>query len=107
MTEAGVLARLGAIDPAPLFVFSLFPYLAFLWLAGQVEGFPKLALRGFQLTLLFVAITIVASVIALQHYGEQLADVDWLHGGAEAFLTAANLLVVLGFSRALQGMNKS
>ena len=107
MTEPGLLARLGAIDPAPLFVFSLFPYLAFLWLAGQVEGFPKLALRGFQLTLLFVAVTIVASVIALQSYGRQLADVDWLHGGAEAFLTAANLLVVVGFSRALQGMNKS
>ena len=84
MTEPGLLTRLGAIDPAPLFVFSLFPYLAFLWLAGQVEGFPKLALRGFQLTLVFVAVTIVASVLALQSYGRQLADVYWLNGGAEA-----------------------
>ena len=107
MAELHLLERLGAIDPAPLFVLSLFPYLAFLWLAGQVNGFPKLALRGFQLTLLFVAVTIVASVIALQSYGRQLADVDWLHGGAEAFLTAANLLILLGFSQALKGVNKS
>ena len=107
MAELHLLERLGAIDPAPLFVLSLFPYLAFLWLADQVNGFPKLALRGFQLTLLFVAVTIVASVIALQRYGHQLADVDALHGGAEAFLTAANLLIVVGFSQALQGMNKS
>ena len=107
MAELNLLERLGAIDPAPLFVLSLFPYLAFLWLARQVNGFPKLALRGFQLTLLFVAVTIVASVAALQIYGRQLADVDWLHGGAESFLTTANLLIVVGFSRALQGMNKS
>ncbi|MEB3261487.1 MAG: DUF3593 domain-containing protein [Cyanobacteriota bacterium] len=107
MTEMELLTRLAAIDPSPLFVLSLFPYLAFLWLAGKVEGFPRLALRGFQLTLLFVAVTIVASLIALQTYGRQLADVDWLHGGAESFLTLANLLVVVGFSQALQGMNKS
>lgn len=107
VTTGALLQRLGAIDPTPLFVVSLFPYLAFLWLAGRVEGFPKLALRGFQLTLLFVAVTIAASLVALTVYGRQLADVDPLHGGAEAFLTAANLLIVLGFIRALEGMNKS
>jgi hypothetical protein len=107
MTDLGLLERLAGFDPSPLFVTSLFPYLAFLWLAGKVEGFPRLALRGFQLTLLFVAVTILASVVAMQVYGRQLADVDPLHGGAEAFLTLANLLVVAGFSQALQGMNKS
>ncbi len=95
-----LLQWLGGIDPAPLFVLSLLPYLAFLWLASRVEGFPPLALRGFQLTLVFVAVTIVASIIALQTTGRQLADVDPLHGGAEAFLTLANLLVAVGFSRA-------
>jgi len=95
-----LLQWLGAIDPSPLFVLSLLPYLAFLWLAGRVEGFPPLALRGFQLTLVFVAVTIAASLIALQTSGKQLADVDPLHGGAEAFLTLANLLVAIGFSQA-------
>lgn len=101
-TAAGLplLQWLGEIDPTPLFVLSLLPYLAFLWLAGRVEGFPPLALRGFQLTLLFVAVTIAASILALQISGRQLADVDPLHGGAEAFLTLANLLVAIGFSRA-------
>ncbi len=88
---------LGAIDPAPFFVLSLLPYLAFLWWARQVRAFPRLALRGFQLTLLFVAVTIVAAVAAQQIYGRQLADVDPLHGGAEAFLTLSNLVVLLGF----------
>jgi hypothetical protein len=95
-----LLARLATIDPAPFFVLSLLPYLAFLWSAGRVEGFPRLALRGFQLTLLFVAVTIAASIVALQTSGRQLADVDGLHGGAEAFLTLANLLVAVGFSEA-------
>ena len=94
-----VLQWLAGIDPTPLFVFSLLPYLLFLKLASQVEGFPRLALRGFQLTLLFVAVTIVAAIAALQLTGRQLADVDPLHGGAEAFLTLSNLLVLLGFSR--------
>ena len=107
MTDPGLLERLAAVDPAPLFVISLFPYLAFLGFAAKVKGFPRLGLRGFQATLLFVVITIVASVIALKVYGRQLADVDVLHGSAEAFLTLANLLVVVGFSRAVQGMNKS
>lgn len=93
----GLLERLAALDPGPLFVLSLLPYLLFLWWARQVEAFPRLALRGFQLTLLFVAITIVAAVAAEQVWGRQLADVDPLHGGAEAFLTLANLVVVLGF----------
>jgi hypothetical protein len=92
------LAGLAAIDPAPLFVLSLLPYLAFLWWCSRVRAFPKLALRGFQLTLLFVAVTIAAAVVAQLRFGRQLADVDPLHGGAEAFLTLSNALVMLGFA---------
>ena len=89
--------QLGGIDPAPFFVLSLLPYLAFLWWAQKVRAFPRLALRGFQLTLLFVAVTIAAAVVTQLAYGRQLADVDPLHGGAEAFLTLSNLVVLLGF----------
>jgi hypothetical protein len=95
---SGPLSWLASIDPTPLFVLSLLPYLAFLWWAGRIEGFPKLALRGFQFTLVFVAVTIGAAVIAQLRYGALLANVDPLHGGAESLLTISNLLVVLGFS---------
>jgi hypothetical protein len=91
------LERLASFDPTPLFVLSLIPYLAFLWWASRVESFPPLALRGFQLTLLFVAVTIAAAIVAQVRYGQLLANVDPLHGGAEAFLTLSNLLVALGF----------
>jgi hypothetical protein len=95
-----LLRLLAGVDPAPLFVLSLIPYLAFLYWGGKVKGFPRLALRGFQLTLLFVAVTIAAAVLAELRFGRQLADVDLLHGGAEAFLTLSNLLVALGFLQA-------
>ncbi|MEB3271536.1 MAG: DUF3593 domain-containing protein [Synechococcus sp.] len=94
------LPWLAGFDPAPLFVLSLLPYLAFLVWAGRLRAFPRLALRGFQLTLLFVAVTIVAAIVAERLVGRQLADVDPLHGGAEAFLTLSNLLVALGFTLA-------
>lgn len=95
-----LLQPLAAVDPAPLFVLSLLPYLAFLRWAGRSGRFPPLALRGFQSTLVFVAVTIVAAVVAELRFGQQLADVDPLHGAAEAFLTVANLMVLLGFSTA-------
>ena len=94
------LERFAASDPAPFFVLSLLPYLGFLWWASKVEAFPRLALRGFQLTLLFVAVTIVAAIVAQVRFGALLADVDSLHGGAEAFLTLSNLLVMWGFASA-------
>ncbi|MEB3156708.1 MAG: DUF3593 domain-containing protein [Cyanobacteriota bacterium] len=97
LTVTAPLAGLAAVNPGPFFVLSLIPYLAFLFWASRVRAFPRLALLGFQLTLLFVAVTIVASIVAQRRYGELLANVDGLHGGAEAFLTLSNLLVVLGF----------
>jgi hypothetical protein len=47
---------------------------------------------------LFGAITIAAAIVAQLRYGELLANVDFLHGGAESLLTVSNLLVVLGFA---------
>jgi len=99
MSVSALLQSLAAVDPAPLFALSLLPYLAFLWFARRSGRMPPLALLGFALTLLFVAVTIGAALLAEGHYGRQLADVDALHGGAEAFLTLSNLLVLLGFSQ--------
>jgi hypothetical protein len=99
-TGTWLLQPLAAFDPTPLFVLSLLPYLAFLRWARRSGRFPPLALRGFEFTLVFVAVTIAAAVVAQQRFGHQLADVDVLHGGAEAFLTFGNLLILLGFSLA-------
>lgn len=85
-----------------LFGASLFPYLAFLWFLTKSGQTPKLALIGFYMTLVFVAITIPAGLYAELVLKQSLANVDWLHGGAESFLTIANILVVIGFSRSNQ-----
>jgi Protein of unknown function (DUF3593) len=90
-----------------LFAISLFPYLGFLWFLTRSPKVPRLALIGFYATLLFVGITIPAGLYAEQHYGESLANVDWLHGGAEVFLTLANVFVVLGFQRAIAHHQKT
>ena len=84
-----------------LFALSLFPYLGFLWFISRVPQMPRLALYGFYGTLVFVGITIPAGIYAQSAYGKSLANVDWLHGGAEVFLTLANILVVLGFRQAI------
>ena len=89
------------IDKDSLFAVSLFPYLGFLWFLTRSGKTPRLALIGFYVLLIFVAVTIPAGIYAKVHYGESLANVDWLHGSAEVFLTLSNILVVLGFRQAV------
>ncbi|MDG2991323.1 DUF3593 domain-containing protein [Candidatus Synechococcus calcipolaris G9] len=84
-----------------LFALSLFPYLGFLYFLSRTPQMPRLALVGFYTTLLFVGITIPVGIYAEGVYHTSLANVDTLHGGAEAFLTLANVLVALGFRQAL------
>jgi hypothetical protein len=90
------------ISKETLFALSLFPYLGFLWFISRSSQTPRLALYGFYGTLVFVAITIPAGIYAQVHYGVSLANVDWLHGGAEVFLTLANILLVVGFAQAVR-----
>ncbi|MBD0346978.1 MAG: DUF3593 domain-containing protein [Coleofasciculus sp. Co-bin14] len=89
------------ISKDTLFAVSLFPYLGFLWFLTRSGQAPRLALIGFYMTLVFVAVTIPAGIYAKVAYGEQLADVDWLHGSAEFFLTLSNILIVLGFRQGI------
>jgi heme A synthase len=84
-----------------LFALSLFPYLGFLWFMTKSKETPRLALIGFYLLLLFVVVTIPAGIYAKIHYHNALANIDWLHGGAEVFLTISNVFVVLGFRQAI------
>ncbi len=86
-------------DPSPLFALSLFPYLFFLYYLGKKQLLPVLTRRGFQLTLLFVGVTIVAAIFADLRFDAELVAIDPLHGGAEAFLTLSNAVVVAGLIR--------
>ena len=85
-----------------LFAVSLFPYLGFLYFMTKSGQTPRLALVGFYVLLIFVAVTIPAGIYAKQVYGAELANIDWLLGSAELFLTLSNILVVLGFRNAVQ-----
>ncbi len=89
------------ISKETLFALSLFPYLGFLWFLTRSGQAPRLALIGFYMTLVFVAVTIPAGIYAKVAYGKSLANVDWLHGSAEFFLTLSNILIVLGFREAV------
>ncbi len=84
-----------------LFALSLFPYLIFLWFLTRTPETPRLALIGFYALLVFVIVTIPAGIYAQSQYKAVLANVDWLHGGAEAFLTLSNILVALGFKQGI------
>ncbi len=89
-----------------LFAVSLLPYLGFLWFMTRSGKTPRLALIGFYALLVFVVVTIPAGIYAQVHYGEELANVDWLHGSAEMFLTLSNIMVVLGFRQAIMRQKK-
>lgn len=89
------------ISKDTLFALSLIPYLTFLWFLTRSNQTPRLALVGFYCTLIFVGVTIPAGIYTKVVYGESLANVDWLHGLAESFLTLSNSLIVIGFRQAI------
>mmetsp|Transcript_58037 Transcript_58037/g.141845 ORF Transcript_58037/g.141845 Transcript_58037/m.141845 type:complete len:574 (+) Transcript_58037:52-1773(+) len=83
------------------FQASLLPYLLFLYfLQFRANRIPAVGNFGFQFVLLFVMSTIPAGIISKSVYGTSLANVDWLHGGAELLLTVANILIAYGFKEA-------
>ena len=98
------LESIARVDPSPFFILSLIPYLVFLRYAGKTNSIPKISLLGFKLTLLFVFMTIVFAIISLIYFGEELTNVDVLHGLAESFLTISDALVVYGFALMLQSV---
>ncbi|QBE69097.1 hypothetical protein SynWH8101_1514 [Synechococcus sp. WH 8101] len=107
MNPDQISLAIAAIDPAPLFALSLFPYLLFLWWAQRRQLIPRLSLLGFQLTLLFVAVTIAAALFADLRFGAELVEVDGLHGGAEAFLTLSNAVIVAGLIGRLRHLHQA
>ena len=100
------LESIARVDPSPFFILSLIPYLVFLRYAGKTKSIPKISLLGFKLTLLFVFMTIVFAIISLIYFGEELTNVDVLHGLAESFLTISDALVIYGFVLMLQSARR-
>ena len=98
------LESIARIDPSPFFILSLIPYLFFLRYLGKTKIIPKISFLGFKLTLLFVFMTIVFAIISKIYYGEELTNVDVLHGIAESFLTISDAFVVYGFVLMLQSI---
>jgi hypothetical protein len=90
------------------FQASLLPYLLFLYfLSFRGNRIPAIGNFGFQFLLLFVASTIPAGIVSKAVYETSLANVDWLHGGAELLLTVSNILVVWGLKEASTSPNQT
>ncbi len=98
------LESISRIDPSPFFILSLIPYLVFLRYAGKTNAIPKISFLGFKLTLLFVLMTIVFAIISKIYVGDELTNVDVLHGLAESFLTISDAFVVYGFAMMMKSV---
>ena len=99
-----ILEKLASIDNTALFAASIFPYAFFLFYLYKIESVNKLVKTGYSLTVLFVFITIVVSIITLNYYDKTLVEVDFLHGLAESFLTLSDFVILLGFIKILNNL---
>ncbi len=98
------IEKLASIDNTALFAASIFPYAIFLFYLYKIKSVNKLVKTGYSLTVLFVFITIVVSIYALNYYNKTLVEVDFLHGLAESFLTLSDFVILLGFIKILNSL---
>ena len=92
-----IVDKLSIIDNNYIFIISIIPYSVFLYYLYKNPNLSKTIKIGFSLTLLFVLITIIFSVISLTVYDKSLVEIDSFHGFAEAFLTLTDFIILLGF----------
>ena len=92
----GILDKLSEINNVPIFTLSIIPYGIFLYYLYKNKIINNIIKVGFSLTIVFVLITIILSIISLNLYEKSLTDVDYLHGSAESFLTLADLVILYG-----------
>ena len=95
------LEKLANFDNTVLFAASIIPYSIFLFYLYKIKSLNKYIKTGFTLTVLFVFVTIILSIYALNHYGKNLVEVDYLHGSAEFFLTLSDFIILFGFIKML------
>ena len=99
-----IIDKLGSIDNTILFAVSIIPYAIFLFYLYKIKSVNKFVKTGFSLTVLFVLITILASIYTLSYYNKTLVEVDFLHGLAESFLTLSDFVILFGFIRLLNSL---
>ena len=98
------LEKLATFDNTVLFAASIIPYSIFLFYLYKIKSVNRLVKTGFSLTVFFVFITIVMSILSLTFYDKTLVDVDFLHGSAEFFLTLSDFVILFGFIKILNGL---
>ena len=98
------LEKLAALDNTVLFAASIIPYSIFLFYLYKVKSLNRIVKTGFTLTVFFVFITIVLSILSLTYYDKTLVEIDFLHGSAEFFLTLADFVILLGFIKMLNNL---
>ena len=96
-----LIKKLGSVQNTSLFAASIIPYSIFLFYLFKIKSVNKFVKTGFSLTVLFVLITIVVSIYALNYYDKTLVEMDFLHGSAEFFLTLSDFVILFGFIRML------
>ena len=97
-----IFDRLSVIDNNYIFIISIIPYSVFLYYLYKNPNISRMIKIGFSLTLLFVLITIIFSVISLFVYDKSIVEIDSFHGFAEAFLTITDFIILLGFINLLK-----
>ena len=97
-----IFDKLSVIDNNFIFIISIIPYSIFLFYLYKNPNLNKTIKIGFSLTLLFVLITIIFSVISITLYDKSLVEIDSFHGLAEAFLTLTDFIILLGFIKFLR-----
>ena len=97
-----IFDKLSVIDNNYIFVISIIPYSIFLFYLYKNSYLSKTIKIGFSLTLLFVLITIIFSVISLKVYDKSLVEIDSFHSLAEAFLTLTDFIILFGFIKLLK-----
>jgi len=98
------IQQLSTIDNTIIFGISIVPYSVFLFYLFKLKKLNWSIKIGFSLTILFVAITILLSLITERLYGKSLVEVDIFHGLAESFLTISDLVILFGFLNLLKSI---
>ena len=96
--------KLANIDNTPIFALSIIPYSFFLFYLYKIKSINKTVKIGFTLTIFFVFITIIFSILSQYIYDKTLVEVDFFHGSAELFLSISDFVILFGFIKILNSI---